>query len=495
MLIGACQKLDLKRSNLGPPDFLERFAMFSSTLFLLAGGVCLLGTVPFSKKGAEEVRVGFAQVDISPKIGEKPVYIAGFGQNRLAKSVHDPLFARAMVLEDKDGKKIGVVCADVVGLFYDFTLDLRSMVKEVDHLIVTSTHNHNGPDTLGLWGPAFAVSGVDKAYIAELKTKMANVVKEAATRLKPCKVRAASISAEEFMRDSREPYLTQPELTLLTFDLMSGQGSHGFLLHWNCHPETVPSEGPEITADFVGPAMGVVEKKLGCKGLYLTGTVGGLMTTIGVSVKTRDGKILKEASFEKMEALGQGLGQKALLSLEKAETFANAAVSHKSSQVMFPVDNPVFKLGWKLGTLARPAYEESTPGKYEEVKPSGAGAKRMWMKTEVGILKIGDADLLLIPGEIYPELVLGKIQDPVDPGADYPDAPKEPGLFPMLDGKFKMLVGLANDEIGYIIPRRQWDEKPPFCYKRTKSQYGEINSMGSETAPRLSGAVKELLGK
>ena len=25
-----------------------------------------------------------------------------------------------------------------------------------------------------------------------------------------------------------------------------------------------------------------------------------------------------------------------------------------------------------------------------------------------------------------------------------------------------MIIGLANDELGYIIPKRQWDEKPPF---------------------------------
>ncbi len=477
-----------------PASFL---VLLAHTLSGAGGPVAALG----KPEDAKEIKVGFAQIDVTPKIGDKPVYIAGFGQNRLAKTAHDPLYARAMVIETAQGKKIGMVSVDIVGLFYDFTLELRSAATGVDQLIVHATHNHNGPDTLGLWGPAFAVSGVDKTYMAELKTKMVQVVREAATRLKPCKVRAASIDAGEYLRDSREPFLPQPELTVLAFDEAAQETAgakgavHGFLLHWNCHPETVPSEGSEITADFVGPAMAVLEKKLGCKGIYLTGTVGGLMTTIGVQVKTKEGKVLKDASFEKMEAIGKGLGEKALLALEKAEVVNVGPVVHKSKVVMFPVDNPMFKLGWKLGTLGRPAYEESSPGQYAEVKPADGGTKRLWMKTEVGLLQLGDIDLLLIPGEIYPELVLGKIQDPVDPGADYPDAPVEPGLFPMLSGKFKMIVGLANDEIGYIIPKRQWDEKAPYCYKRTKAQYGEINSMGSETAPRLSGAVKELLGK
>ena len=56
-----------------------------------------------------------------------------------------------------------------------------------------------------------------------------------------------------------------------------------------------------------------------------------------------------------------------------------------------------------------------------------------------------------------------------------------------------MVIGLANDEIGYIIPKRQWDEKPPYCYGRKKPQYGEINSLGPETAPLICQAFKDLV--
>ena len=73
-----------------------------------------------SAAGAADLTVGFADADVTPPIdGKTPVYIAGFGNNRKATKVHDPLMARAVVLSD--GKqKIALVCADVVGLFYDF---------------------------------------------------------------------------------------------------------------------------------------------------------------------------------------------------------------------------------------------------------------------------------------------------------------------------------------------------------------------------------------
>jgi hypothetical protein len=58
-----------------------------------------------------------------------------------------------------------------------------------------------------------------------------------------------------------------------------------------------------------------------------------------------------------------------------------------------------------------------------------------------------------------------------------------------LPGKKILMFGLANDEIGYVIPKRQWDEVAPFCYGREESQYGEINSCGPETAPILIKAL------
>jgi hypothetical protein len=111
----------------------------------------------------------------------------------------------------------------------------------------------------------------------------------------------------------------------------------------------------------------------------------------------------------------------------------------------------------------------------------------------VAWLRLGELEVAAIPGEIYPELVLDKVQDPPDPGADFPKAPIEPAIYKQLKGPYRMIIGLANDEIGYIIPKRQWDEKPPFCYKRKKAQYGEINSLGPDTAPLLCKAFKELV--
>jgi hypothetical protein len=161
--------------------------------------------------------------------------------------------------------------------------------------------------------------------------------------------------------------------------------------------------------------------------------------------------------------------------------------------VFVPVANDLYKIGWRVGVLERTFYlwegdpHPKAPKETTDLKNPGA------IRTEVGYLKLGELEVAVIPGEIYPELVLGKVQDPVDPGADFPDAPIEPSIYGQLTAKYRLLIGLGNDEIGYILPKRQWDEKPPYCYGRKKAQYGEENSVGPEAGPLLCKAFANLV--
>ena len=49
--------------------------------------------------------------------------------------------------------------------------------------------------------------------------------------------------------------------------------------------------------------------------------------------------------------------------------------------------------------------------------------------------------------------------------------------------------------IGYIIPKSQWDAKPPYTYDSSDAPYGEINSLGPETSAILYQALSELMEK
>ncbi len=431
---------------------------------------------------AETVRVGFG----------KPVYMAGFGQNRIAKGVHDPLVARAVVFQD-GGRKLALVSIDVVGFFYPNVVAVREKLPGFTYVLVSSTHNHEGPDTLGLWGPNPFTSGVDPTYLQHVEDQIIKAVRAADAAAKPAAARLGTARAPELLHDAREPYVKHDELVALEFTDPQTRKCAGIVVQWNCHPETLESKNTLISADFVGYTVEELRERHRCPVVYLTGTVGGLMTSMHVSVKDEQGKVLPEASFEKTERYGRLIGQLADKALASAKSVPLTPLEARRRQVCIPMDNKLYQVGRQLGVLKRQGFLwTGDPAKAEPADPKEL-TKPLAIQTEVGWLRLGDLQIAAIPGEIYPELVLDKVQDPPDPGADFPDAPIEPAIYKQMRSPYRMLIGLANDEVGYIIPKRQWDEKPPFCYGRTKPQYGETNSVGPNTAPILCEAFKSLV--
>src|SRR5580704_8620280 len=90
------------------------------TVLLFTLVVSLCGVSPAAAAKADSsLAVGFAEVDITPAVAAKgkPVYLAGFGHNRKATGVHDPLKARAIVL-GHEKTKIAIVSVDLVGFFH-----------------------------------------------------------------------------------------------------------------------------------------------------------------------------------------------------------------------------------------------------------------------------------------------------------------------------------------------------------------------------------------
>ena len=62
-----------------------------------------------------------------------------------------------------------------------------------------------------------------------------------------------------------------------------------------------------------------------------------------------------------------------------------------------------------------------------------------------------------------------------------------------MSGKINLMVNLANDAIGYIIPKSEWDNEAPWIYGATEETYGEIVSLGEETGPTLHRQLLNLL--
>ena len=169
---------------------------------------------------ANEFKVGFAELPITPELIDEwedinndaqfdpdidkwtdvngnnqfdAVWMAGFQNKRAAQKVKDDLMVVTAVIDDGH-TRIGIISADTIGLMRKFVLSVREDVPTewgLDYIMVHATHNHEGPDTQGLWGPGFLKSGVDEVYMERLKRDFISTLKMAIDNLEPAEMSLA----------------------------------------------------------------------------------------------------------------------------------------------------------------------------------------------------------------------------------------------------------------------------------------------------------------
>lgn len=92
---------------------------------------------------------GFSKVDITPPVG---IAMSGYGERTSgAVGIHDPLFARVIVLTD--GRvSLALVSTDLVWLYSEQIVASAKKQWLLDHVVLCGTHTHSGPmDGPGPW--------------------------------------------------------------------------------------------------------------------------------------------------------------------------------------------------------------------------------------------------------------------------------------------------------------------------------------------------------
>jgi len=466
------------------------------------------------------LKVGFSAVSITPEIHDQwtdvnndakyipddgdtfidgngngkfdPIYIAGFHTNRPAQGIHDKLWARSMVVDD--GKsRIAITSIDAIGFMNDDILDVKELIRKeskITYSVISSTHTHESPDLLGLWGNPPFTSGVNQEYLKFVKSQTARSIDEAAKTVRPARLKMAinRHDAIVVVKDTRKPLVFDEGLRLIQVISTESEETIGTLVAWADHPETLWSKNLLISSDFphyvregiengVYSGDSLIIAGLGGVAVYVNGAVGGLMTTHpSLEVKdTFSGKIYKEPTYEKTKAQGDYLAYLGLKALDSSDYFVEQGeISIRAKSVNLSFQNPLYRIGALLGLLDR--------------------GMNGWMqvRSELAVFSIGPAHFVTVPGEIYPEIVNGGVEAP--DGRDYEIEPVEvPYIRSQMKGDFNFVVGMANDMVGYIIPKSQWDEEAPFTYGLDSAPYGEENSLGPETAPTIHGELELLL--
>jgi hypothetical protein len=265
----------------------------------------------------------------------------------------------------------------------------------------------------------------------------------------------------------------------------------GLVVQWNSHG-VEPKGNSLVSRDFMGVTIDTLSKRHACPAIYFQGAIGGLMGTPPKRFRDGKGELIQTDGFGFIQLCGEAIADLADRALRQAQPITLTPLEVFSRPIMIPLDNEDFRAARAGGVLGRPAF--TWTGRREDrgaELPAGQLDGAQAMETEVAYLRLGELHVAAIPGELYPELVYGKFQEPADPGADFPTAPLEKPIARILPTSKMMVLGLANDEVGYIVPKRQWDVAAPFCYGRNSAQYGERNSIGPETAAMLLQALAD----
>ena len=94
----------------------------------------------------KQLLAGLTEIEITPPVGFR---MAGYYDERFSTGIHDPLKAKALVLQ-QGSEKIALVFCDLVGMSLSVTTNARAQASAlyhipVAHISIFATHSHTGP--------------------------------------------------------------------------------------------------------------------------------------------------------------------------------------------------------------------------------------------------------------------------------------------------------------------------------------------------------------
>jgi hypothetical protein len=144
---------------------------------------------PSADAASRTLKVGAVRTVITPPLG---VSLAGSYHDRRAVALHDDLYARAFVLDDGP-TQIAIVSCDLIGVRASTVAAARRLIEQrcgvpADHVLIAATHNHSGPLTREL-GAGGMVGENDEPYLALLERQIASAVEAALHARAPARLR------------------------------------------------------------------------------------------------------------------------------------------------------------------------------------------------------------------------------------------------------------------------------------------------------------------
>jgi len=443
---------------------------------LLGGCAGSLGDPESSavKVSGESWTAGFGSADILLPAGSAgPLYIAGFDNGVEISGVLDKPRASAVWLET-GGTGLLLISVDCIALSSASVAGIREALADFCaesgcvSVNVIATHTHAGIDTLGLWGPE-GVDGKNESYMDNL-TDAAVQAARAAYAARTAGTLSYGAAKTEFLQfDSRNPSVMDPNLYQLRFAPAGGQSGIR-LLTYGAHAESLRDENTQLSRDYPGVLTDGIKAATGADALYFPGAIGGQIVTRDLCTGVFD-------AVENLTRTGELLVQAVTEMKPDSECALTPTLGIARAEFDVPLDNTLYMHYQALGVLDYPMQD-------------GESATGYTVRSEVTAIALGEVTMLLLPGEIFPELVTGE-------GLTAGDPESLAAIAASLGHEQIITVSLANDELGYIVPLHDFVLHDTLPYIETldgdEDHYEETNSVGPAAASAVAEAVRTAL--
>lgn len=221
------------------------------------------------------MRIGAAGIDITPPVGTA---LDGYGgRTDVSLGVHDPLYARALYLDDGVTQLALVVC-DLIGIGSFLAARARELIAErpgipPSHVMISATHTHAGP--AGVRGRGEAV------LVEEIARKISGAVRVAHRAAVEGVLKYGTAELSSFAQNRRHPdWPIDHRLDVVAADTPDGRNI-ATAVRYACHATTLNFDNLEITADYPGELCRTVESVIGggAQALFFNGACGNINPT------------------------------------------------------------------------------------------------------------------------------------------------------------------------------------------------------------------------
>jgi neutral ceramidase len=447
---------------------------------------------------AAGLRAGAALVDITPT--NLPIRTAGNLTLTVVSNIHDPLHARAFVLDD-GATRLAIAVVDSCMIAREDLDAAKEMASRatgisVSNMMISSTHTHTAPAAYGCHG-----NDAEPAYRAYIIPRIANAIIEAAGALQPARAAWGKTDLPQFVHcrrwimrpgtaQSPNPAFTgaetnlammnpgfantnkvrqtgpvDPAVTVLSVQTRAGRPI-ALLANYSTHYASAP--GNKISSDYFGEFCRIMSREL--KAEEKTGGFVALMSN-GTSGDANPIDFTQAKWVATPPVVARAVADAALQAVKSMEYRDDVTLSvltrHLTLGVRLPTRQQVAEardyLATKVGARPTRNWEENYAR--ETTLLAGWPARK---EITLQAMRIGDFALAAIPCETYGST-----------GLDV----KKASPFPLT-----MVVGLANGYHGYLPPP---DQFPLGGYTtwRARTSYLETNA-----EPKIRTITGELLG-